>query len=111
MVPIIRIEEYRVDGRSPFKEWHDGLDAQAAAAVAVAVERLADGNTSNVKSIGEGAAELKINRGPGYRVYFGWDGEVLVILLGGGSKQRQRNDISAALRRWRDYKARKRSRG
>jgi len=86
---------------------HD-LDAQVAASVAVAIERLADGNTSNVKSIGEGAAELKINRGPGYRVYLGWDGNVLVILLGGGTKRRQQNDIEAALRRWRDYKARKR---
>ena len=73
----------------------------------VAIERLAEGNTSNVKPIGEGAAELKINRGPGYRVYFGWDGKVLVILLGGGTKRRQQNDIEAALRRWRDYKKRK----
>jgi putative addiction module killer protein len=50
---------------------------------------------------------LRIDRGPGYRVYFGWDGKVLVILLGGGTKRRQQNDIEAALRRWRDYKARK----
>ena len=57
------------------------------------------------------AAELKINRGPGYRVYFGWDGKVLVILLGGGTKRRQQNDIDAALRRWRDYKKRKRNEG
>jgi putative addiction module killer protein len=53
--------------------------------VTVAIERLAEGNTSNVKPIGEGAAELRINRGPGYRVYFGWDGKVLVILLGGAT--------------------------
>lgn len=75
----------------------------------VAIERLSEGNTSNVKPIGEGSAELKINRGPGYRVYFGWDGKVLVILLGGGTKRRQQNDIDAALNRWRDYKKRKRS--
>nr|WP_249130861.1 type II toxin-antitoxin system RelE/ParE family toxin [Bradyrhizobium diazoefficiens] len=111
MVPKIEVEEYSLDGRSPFREWHDRLDAQAAAAVSIAIGRLADGNTSNVKSIGEGAAELKINRGPGYRVYFGWDGSVLLILLGGGTKHRQRNDISVALRRWRDYKARKRDEG
>jgi putative addiction module killer protein len=79
--------------------------------VTVAIERLAEGNTSNVKPISEGAAELKINRGPGYRIYFGWDGKVLVILLGGGTKRRQQNDIEAALRRWRDYKKRKRSEG
>lgn len=88
-----------------FEKWHDQLDAHAAAAVSVSIGRLADGNTSNVKSIGEGAAELKINRGPGYRICFGWDGSVLVILLGGGTKQRQQTDISVALRRWRDYKA------
>lgn len=74
----------------------------------VAIERLADGNVSNVKSIGEGAAEIKINRGPGYRVYFGWDGKALIILLGGGTKRSQRNDIDTALRCWRDYKTRKR---
>ncbi|MBK3665852.1 type II toxin-antitoxin system RelE/ParE family toxin [Bradyrhizobium diazoefficiens] len=107
----MEITEYSIDGRSPFQEWHDGLEAQAAAAVSVAIGRLADGNTSNVKSIGEGAAELKIDRGPGYRVYFGWDGSVLVILLGGGTKQRQQSDISVALRRWRDYKVRKRNKG
>ncbi|UPJ69611.1 type II toxin-antitoxin system RelE/ParE family toxin [Bradyrhizobium sp. 191] len=107
----MEIAEYRIGDRSPFRDWHDGLDAQAAAAVSVAIGRLADGNTSNVKPIGEGAAELKINRGPGYRVYFGWDGSLLVILLGGGTKQKQQTDISVALRRWRDYKARKRSEG
>jgi putative addiction module killer protein len=111
MVPRIEVAEYSIDDRSPFRVWYDRLDAQAAAAVAVAIGRLADGNTSNVKSIGEGAAELKINRGPGYRVYFGWDGSVLVILLGGGTKQRQQSDISVALRRWRDYKVRKRNEG
>jgi putative addiction module killer protein len=105
---MIRIEEYVSKERSPFRQWFDGLDAQAASGVTVAIERLADGNVSNVKSIGEGAAELKINRGPGYRVYFGWDGQSLIILLGGGTKRRQRNDIDAALRCWRDYKARKR---
>lgn len=69
--------------------------------------RLADGNTSHVKPIGEGASELTIDRGPGYRVYCGWDGKVLVILLGGGTKHRQQDDIKRALARWADYKARK----
>ncbi len=104
---MIRIEEYAAEGRSPFRQWFDKLDPQAAASVTVAIERLSDGNTSNVKPIGEGAAELRINRGPGYRVYFGWDGKVLVVLLGGGTKRRQQSDIEAALRRWRDYKKRK----
>ena len=108
---MIRVEEYISGEISPFRRWFDGLDTQAAAGVTVAIERLAEGNTSNVKPIGEGAAELKINRGPGYRLYFGWDGKTPVILLGGGTKRRQQNDIDAALRRWRDYKKRKRSEG
>jgi putative addiction module killer protein len=106
---MIRIHEYAVGGVSPFRRWFDGPDAQAAVAVNTAIERLGEGNTSNVKPIGEGAAELRINRGPGYRVYFGWDGKTLVILLGGGTKRRQQDDIEAALRRWRDYKKSKRS--
>lgn len=105
---MIRIEEYESDGTNPFRQWFEELDEQAAAIVTVAIERLSEGNTSNVKSIGEGAGELKINRGPGYRVYFGWDGKLLVILLGGGTKRRQQRDIDAALRRWRDYKKRRR---
>lgn len=108
---MIQIEEFVSEGSSPFRRWFDDLDVQAAASVTIAIERLAEGNTSNVKPIGEGAAELKINRGPGYRIYFGWDGKMLVILLGGGIKRLQQNDIEAALRRWRDYKKRKRSEG
>jgi putative addiction module killer protein len=105
---MISAREYISEqGKSPFRRWFDDLDAQAAAIVTVAIGRLGDGNTSNVKPIGEGAAELRIDRGPGYRIYFGWDGKVLVILLGGGTKRRQQNDIEAALRRWRDYKRRK----
>lgn len=109
---MIRIEEYQDDGqRSPFGVWFDGLDPSAAAIVTVALTRLADGNTSRVEPIGEGAAEIKIDRGPGYRIYFGWDGKTLVILLGGGTKQRQQRDIQAALACWRDYKARKTASG
>jgi putative addiction module killer protein len=59
--------------------------------------------------VGGGVNELKIDFGPGYRVYFGWDGLRLVILLGGGTKKRQQQDISQAVENWADYKARKRS--
>lgn len=105
---MIEIKEYVSGaGENPFRRWFDELDPQAAAIVTIAIGRLGEGNTSNVKSISGGVAELKIDRGPGYRVYFGWDGKVLVILLGGGTKRRQQNDIETALQRWRDYKLRK----
>ena len=66
------------------------------------------GNLSNTKSVGAGVFECRIDFGPGYRVYFGRDGGYLVILLGGGTKKRQQNDITAARSFWTDYKARKR---
>ena len=69
--------------------------------------RVGLGNFSNAKSVGAGVYECKINFGPGYRVYFGKEGEQIVILLGGGTKQRQQNDIKLALERWEDYKLRK----
>ena len=69
--------------------------------------QLGEGNISSAKALGEGVSELRINRGPGYRIYFGWDGKLLVILLGGGTKRRQQSDIQTALRHWRSYKVRK----
>jgi putative addiction module killer protein len=105
---MIRIEEFVTDEDvSPFRRWFDGLDDHAAAWVTIAIDRLGEGSTSNAKALGEGVSELRINRGPGYRIYFGWDGKLLVILLGGGTKRRQQNDIQTALRHWRSYKARK----
>ena len=73
-----------------------------------ALYRIGLGNFSNVKGVNAGVFECKINFGPGYRVYFGKDGEQIVILLGGGTKQRQQIDIGLALGRWDDYKQRKR---
>jgi len=96
------------DGRSPFEGWFAGLDPTARAKVTVAIVRLEQGNLSNVKPVGEGVLEYRINFGPGYRVYFGRDGEVLVILLTGGTKKRQQRDIVAAIEMWADYKRRKR---
>ena len=94
-------------GRNPYKLWFDRLKSQAAAKVATALTRLALGNVSNVKGVGSGVFELRIDFGPGYRVYFGKDGERLVILLGGGTKKRQQRDIDAAIADWQDYKRRK----
>ena len=105
---MVEIREYREsDGRSPFGEWRGGLDVPARQRVTTAVLRIGLGNFSNVKGVGGGIFEYRISFGPGYRVYFGKDGEEIVILLGGGTKKRQENDIQIAIRRWEDYKQRK----
>ena len=105
---MIEVREYTdPHGRSPFQQWFEDLDARAAAKVTVALARLAQGNVSNVKGVGGGALELRIDYGPGYRVYFGKDGAHLVILLGGGTKKRQNRDIRTAQDLWTVYKARK----
>lgn len=97
------------NGRSPYAEWFDDLDPVAAAKMASAVIRMSHGNLSNVKGVGSGVFEYRLDFGPGYRVYFGKDGERLVILLAGGTKKRQQRDINAAIVRWRDYKQRKKN--
>ena len=103
----VGVLEYNdTNGRSPYKDWFDGLDAQAAAKVAVAVTRMGLGNLSNVKPVGEGVLEFRIDFGPGYRIYFGRDGGEIIILLGGGSKKSQQQDIGTAKARWTDYKER-----
>ena len=104
----IRILEYLdPEGRSPYAAWFEGLNAPAAVKVAAALYQLAAGNRSHLKAVGLGVFERKIDFGPGYRVYFGRDGESIVILLGGSTKQRQRQAIEAAKERWADYRRRK----
>jgi putative addiction module killer protein len=100
-VPEIDIREY-IDpsGRSPFARWFDALNATAAARVTIALTRLAQGNFSNVEGVGGGVFELKIDFGPGYRVYFGKDGTRIVLLLGGSTKTRQGAAITAAQAAW-----------
>ncbi len=109
---MIVVREYvDGDGRSPFGLWFASLDERAGAKVTVALERVAQGHTSAIKSVGEGVSEYKIDFGPGYRIYFGKDGERLVILVGGGTKKRQNKDIASAKAIWKDYKRRKRQEG
>jgi len=79
----------------------------AARRVTDALERLALGNTSNVKSVGEGVHEYRIAFGPGYRVYFGYAGLEIVLLVCGGTKRSQASDIAIAKSRWGDFKQRK----
>ena len=94
-------------GSSPFAAWFQSLDAATAAKVTTALRRLELGNFSNVKGVGAGVFERRIDFGPGYRVYFGKDGDAVVILLCGGTKKRQDRDIAMAHDRWGDYKKRK----
>jgi putative addiction module killer protein len=104
-----RLREYLdQEERSPYGRWLDSLPAQAAAKVSTAMARLEGGNTSSLKGVGQGVHEVRIDFGPGYRVYVGQDGAELVILLGGSTKARQRAAIEAAQTCWVDYKARKR---
>lgn len=95
-------------GRTPFGRWFETLDATAAAKVTAAVARMEQGNFSNAKSVGEGVSEYRIDFGPGYRLYFGRDGDTIIVLVGGGTKKRQDRDIATAKERWVDYKRRKR---
>ncbi len=87
---MVEIKEYLdANGRSPFAKWFDGLNARAA-------------------GVGAGVFEYRLEFGPGYRIYFGKDGDMLIILLGGGTKKRQQKDIEAAKSLWKQYKQRKR---
>ena len=82
-----------------FVRWLDGLrDIQARSRVQARIERLATGNPGDVEPVGAGVSELRINYGPGYRVYFKKRGRELIILLAGGDKSTQAKDIKAALR-------------
>ncbi len=107
---MIELRDY-IDpvGRRPIQRWLDGLDSVTRARVATALVQLSRGNLSNVKSVGSGVQERRLDFGPGYRLYFGRDGDLLIILLVGGSKNRQQRDIEAAHAYWEDYKRRKRS--
>ncbi|MEJ1360569.1 MAG: type II toxin-antitoxin system RelE/ParE family toxin [Candidatus Sedimenticola sp. (ex Thyasira tokunagai)] len=105
----MEVREYLdAEGKSPYAKWFDRLNVAAAVKVTTAVHRMGQGNFSNVKGVGAGVYEFRIDFGPGYRIYFGKDGDRLVILLAGGSKKRQDADIAAAKVNWRDYKRRKR---
>lgn len=105
---MIEVLQYETEaGESPFAAWFEGLEARAAAKVRTALARIETGNFGDVKPVGEGVSERRIDFGPGYRVYFGQDGQKLVILLVGGTKKRQRRDIDQAKTYWHDYKQRK----
>jgi putative addiction module killer protein len=98
------IREFTENGHSPFAEWFSELDAVTAARVHRCVRRLEAGNFGAAKSLRDGVFELRLDFGPGYRVYYAREGSTIIILLGGGSKRRQDADIAAAVERWKRYK-------
>jgi putative addiction module killer protein len=100
----IEILLFRKGGRFPFLEWKSALnDARARSMIRARLNRLRLGNFGDCHSVGAGVQELRIDFGPGYRIYFGRLGSALVILLCGGSKGTQRNDIAAAQKYWKEY--------
>lgn len=102
--------EYVEDEMSYFAEWFIGLDAAPAARIDRYIRRMESGNFGDSKSVGKGVRELRIDFGPGYRVYYGIDEGRIVLLLGGGTKRGQSRDIRKAIDRWTTYKERKRKR-
>lgn len=81
-----------------YVDWFDSLrDRQARARINIRIRRLSEGNPGDVKPVGQGVSELRIDYGPGYRVYFVQSGETLIILLAGGDKKTQDRDVQTVL--------------
>jgi len=105
----IEVLEYENDvGQNAFDDWAMNLDRPARSKVLAAIARMKAGNFGDVKPVGEGVSERRINWGPGLRIYFGKDGQKLVMLLGGGTKNRQNSDVKSAQKNWAEYKKNKR---
>jgi len=98
------IREYTENDHSPYTEWFESLDDVTALRVQRYLRRLEAGNFGAVKALQEGVFEVRMDFGPGYRIYFGRTGGTIILLLGGGSKRRQDADIAAAVARWKRYK-------
>lgn len=95
------------DGRDPLKEWLANLsDRQARARVLVRIQRMAAGNFGDCKPLSDGVWELRIDYGPGYRVYYARAGEKLLLLLAGGDKRKQPTDIDTAISYWKNWNRR-----
>lgn len=106
---MIEVRDYiDAKGHIPFRDWITQLDSVSRVRILTAVLRMERGNFSSAKTVGSGVSEMRLDFGPGYRIYFARDGETLVILLGGGTKRRQQTDIAQAYALWAEYKRRKR---
>lgn len=101
---MYELREYTERGSSPFHKWFANLDGAVKARISLRLLRMEEGNLSDSKSVGDGVQELRMHFGAGYRLYYGKEGDTIIILLGGGSKRKQSADISAAKKRWMEYK-------
>jgi len=103
------LRRYRnLAGDEPLTRWLSELpDRQARARILVRLERLELGNFGDVRFLRDGVGELRIDWGPGYRLYFGRDGKTVIVLLCGGDKRKQDTDIEKAVELWREYGSRK----
>lgn len=98
---MLEVREYITDNnRSYFSDWLNRLDRSVKARVLTRIDRIRRGNFGDAKSVGGGVFELRLDFGPGYRVYFGRDGEKIVILLCGGDKGSQSKDMERAKELW-----------
>jgi putative addiction module killer protein len=95
------------NGQSPFREWLTSFrDAKARAKIRVRLDRVSLANMGDCHGVGDGVQELRIDHGPGYRVYFGQLGSTIVLLICGGDKSTQTKDIDPAKQYWNDYRRR-----
>ena len=93
------------DGKCPYAEWFDAIkDIKTSATIDARLARVASGNFGNHKEVGNGVYELKIDLGPGYRIYYAEYDGVVVVLLGGGTKKQQSRDIKDAIAMWTENK-------
>jgi len=105
----IEVFEYKNDAsKNTYARWVFSLSEEGRAKVLAAIALMKAGSFGDVKPVGQGVSERRIHWGPGLRIYFGKDGQKLVILLGGGTKRRQDRDIKSAQDNWAEYKANKR---
>ena len=101
------IRYMKEDGSVPLSDWLSTLrDMQAKTAIRRRIDRVGAGNPGNTRSLRSGVSELKIDMGPGYRVYYAHHGRIIVVLLCGGDKSNQKADIAQAVDYWEDWKTR-----
>ena len=107
-IPLIEVREYlTASGRNPYRDWISKVkDRMSAGIIQGRLARLEFGHLGDCKSIGKGVFELRIFHGPGYRIYFGWENDRIIILLAGGDKKTQPMDIKRAQKYWEEYRER-----